>query len=86
MRAAEHGIDLADLAVTVDSESDDRGILGIDPSVPAGPLSVRVAVSASMGGADKAAIRAIVDHGIRHCPVHDAVARAVPVEVVVEVG
>jgi hypothetical protein len=41
LRAAVEGVELTGLEVTVDSESDDRGILGIDPSVPAGPLSVR---------------------------------------------
>lgn len=86
MRAAEHGLDMSDLTVTVDSESDDRGILDLDPSVPAGPLSVRVAVTAAAAATDESTIRAIVDHGIRHCPVHDAVARAVPVEIVVDVG
>jgi hypothetical protein len=39
MRAAELGIPLQRLEVTVDSESDDRGILGMDEAIPAGPLS-----------------------------------------------
>jgi hypothetical protein len=51
MRAAEEGWALSALDVTVDSESDDRGILGLSPNVPAGPLSVRVAVRASVPGA-----------------------------------
>ena len=42
MRAAELGVRLEGLEVTVDSESDDAGILGIDASVPSGPLSMRV--------------------------------------------
>jgi organic hydroperoxide reductase OsmC/OhrA len=41
VHAAEAGIELERLQVTVDSESDDRGILGIDPDVPAGPLGIR---------------------------------------------
>jgi transcriptional regulator with XRE-family HTH domain len=44
MRAAERGVDASTLEVTVDSESDDRGILGIDEGVPAGPLGMRVAI------------------------------------------
>ncbi len=37
MRAAMLGIDLDTLEVTVDSVSDDRGLLGVDDTVPAGP-------------------------------------------------
>ena len=44
MRAAHVGVELDSVEVTVDSESDDRGILGIDDTVPAGPLSTRVAI------------------------------------------
>ena len=38
--------------VDVDSESDDRGILGLDPSVPGGPLSMRVRLRMSAAGWD----------------------------------
>src|SRR2546423_6722452 len=44
MRAAQQGIELGRIEVVVDSESDDRGILGLDDSVPAGPLSSRARV------------------------------------------
>src|SRR5437764_14985670 len=47
MRATQEGVRLSTLRVRVDSESDDQGILGIDPGIPAGPLSVRVAVEAT---------------------------------------
>jgi uncharacterized OsmC-like protein len=86
MRAAEDGFSVERLEVTVDSESDDRGILGIDASVPAGPLSVRVAVTASAGGSDAAAVRAAIEESVARCPVHDAVARAVPVEIDIQVS
>jgi len=85
MHAAVAGIDLERLQVTVDSESDDRGILGIDPDVPAGPLGIRVVVSITAVGADADRARRIVDEGVAHCPVHDLAARAVPVEVVVQI-
>jgi uncharacterized OsmC-like protein len=42
MRAAELGVAGFACEVEVDSESDDRGILGLDPSVPGGPLSMRI--------------------------------------------
>ena len=86
LAAAVEGIELTGLEVTVDSESDDRGILGIDPSVPAGPLSVRVAVRIASVNADEDRVRGVVDWGTSHCPVDDLVRRAVPVELVVEVG
>lgn len=87
LRAAVEGVELTGLEVTVDSESDDRGILGIDPSVPAGPLSVRVTIRiASASSNDQGRVRSIVDWGRAHCPVDDLVRRAVPVEVVVEIG
>src|SRR5438067_7653481 len=41
MEAARDGVELTDLKVTVDSESDFRGVLGVDESVHAGPRSVR---------------------------------------------
>ena len=76
MEAARAGVTLRRVEVVVDSESDDYGILGIDESVPAGPLSstARVRISAK-GPAD---LRALVDAADRHCPVTDAVRRAVP--------
>lgn len=86
LAAAVEGVELTGLQVTVDSESDDRGILGIDPSVPAGPLSMRVSVRIASTTADEERVRAIVDWGSSHCPVDDLVRRAVPVELEVEVG
>jgi uncharacterized OsmC-like protein len=85
MRAAMLDVALEALEVSVDSESDDLGILGIDPSVPAGPLSVRVAVSVRSTGSDTEQLRQIVEWGVAHCPVTDAVRRAVPIEVEIEV-
>jgi uncharacterized OsmC-like protein len=81
MRAAEEGWVLAALDVTVDSESDDRGILGLSPEIPAGPLSVRVSVRASAPGVDAGVFRAAIEAAVARCPVHDAVVRPVPVEI-----
>src|SRR6267154_149783 len=44
MRAAQQGVELGRIEVVVDSESDDRGILGLDDSIPAGPSSSRARV------------------------------------------
>jgi uncharacterized OsmC-like protein len=80
MRAAELGIELARLEVVVDSESDDRGLLGMDDSVPPGPLRTSVRVSIAAPGVPEGQLRAIVDWAHGHSPVDDALARAVPVE------
>lgn len=85
MRAAQEGVRLGRLEVTVDSTSDDRGILGLDPAIPAGPLRSRVHVRVS-GDASHEQLGAIVRWGIEHCPVCDAVKRAVPVDVEVELA
>ena len=85
MRAAQLGVRLDRLEVTVDSVSDDRGILGLDPAVPAGPLQSRIHVVAR-GRSSREELDAIVRWGIEHCPVADAVKRAVPVEVEVDLG
>src|SRR5437762_1674165 len=77
VRAAELGRGLADLSVTVGSDSDDRGILAVDAGIPAGPFSMTIAVSA--GGVDRADLREIADWAVAHCPVTDAIARAVPI-------
>jgi uncharacterized OsmC-like protein len=88
MRAAEEGVELSRLEVVVDSESDDRGILGMDAAVPAGPLRMRVRVSVASVGTSEAKLREIIAWAREHSPVDDAVGRAVPidVEVTIETG
>lgn len=84
MRAAQEGITLEHLEVTVDSESDDRGLLGMDDSVPAGPLSSRIRVRVAAEGVSAERLREIVEWADHHSPVSDAVRRAVPTTVEVE--
>jgi uncharacterized OsmC-like protein len=86
MRAAQQSRDIALLEVTVDSISDDRGILGIDPETPAGPLSTRIAVRLGLEEGSEADAQEIVGWAVDHCPVADAVRRAVPVSVEVVVS
>ena len=82
IRAATMGIDLApgDIEVTVDSESDDRGILGLDAAVPAGALSIKVVVR--IGGSDLGAEArtALARWAVDHCPVTETASRPVPIE------
>ncbi|MDQ4004718.1 MAG: OsmC family protein [Actinomycetota bacterium] len=81
MEAAREGLTLSSLEVEVDSESDDRGILGMDETVPAGPLSTRIRVRARAEGTDETSLREILDRGARRCPVCDATKRAVEVTI-----
>ena len=80
IRAAAIGVSFRSVDVTVDSESDDRGILGLDPSIPAGPLSTKVVVAIDATGLDRRAAEALAAWAVEHCPVTDAIARAVPIE------
>jgi uncharacterized OsmC-like protein len=79
MRAAMLGVTLDTLEVTVDSESDDRGLLGIDDAVPAGPLSGRVGVRLTAADVDTVTLEEIARWGVKHCPVCDALERPVPI-------
>ena len=81
MRAAQLGIDGFGCEVEVDSESDDRGILGLDASVPAGPLAVRIGIRLSGSGADAGTLDEVAAWAVDHCPVSDALRRAVEVRV-----
>ncbi len=81
MRAAMLGITLDALEVTVDSESDDRGLLGIEDAVPAGPLRGRVSVRLTAADADAATLEEMARWGVKHCPVCDALERPVPISV-----
>ena len=86
MRAAVLGITLDTLEVTVDSESDDRGLLGIADGVPAGPLTGRVAIRIEAAGVDPATLEDVARWGVHHCPVCDALERPVPIEIQVSTG
>jgi len=79
MRAAQLGIEGFSCEVEVDSESDDRGILGLDAAVPAGPLSLRIGFRISADSPDR--LEEVANWAVEHCPVSDAVRRAVPVSV-----
>ena len=81
IRAASTGVSVGTIEVEVDSESDDRGILGLDPAIVAGALSVRVAVRLDGSALDEASRRALVEWAVAHCPVTDTLGRAVPLEV-----
>ncbi|WP_455835529.1 OsmC family protein [Pseudarthrobacter siccitolerans] len=84
MRAAEQNVELSGLEVKVDSESDDRGILGIADEVPAGPVSIKITVQAE-SPQNEGTVREVITWALKHCPVDDAVRRPVPVELDVRI-
>ena len=79
MRAAQLGVVLTRLEVTVDSVSDDRGILGLGDDIPPGPQSMRIRVAIAADGATPEQLRQIVEWAEAHSPVGDALRRSVPV-------
>jgi uncharacterized OsmC-like protein len=84
LQAAKRGVSLAKLEVTVTSESDNRGMLGLDENVSAGLQEVRVQVRISAPGTPKATLDELVRWACSHSPVGCADARSAQVEVLVE--
>jgi uncharacterized OsmC-like protein len=84
MEAAREGVVLTSLEVEVDSESDDRGILGMDATVPAGPLSMRITIKAAADDVEDDRLHQLVARGAGLCPVCDATKRAVEVTTIIE--
>ena len=81
MYAAEEGVVLSRLEVAVESQSDDRGILGAADDIPAGPLSTSVRIALAADDVPVEKLREIAEWGVAHCPVDDAIRRAVPIRV-----
>ena len=77
MEAARDGVELTELKVTVDSETDFRGILGVDDSIDAGPRAVRVCIEVAAANASEDQLREIVKRAEARSPVRDAVVREV---------
>ena len=77
MEAARRGVELTGLTVTVESESDFRGVLGVDDSVRPGPSVVRVRIQLAGANATEDQLREIVQRAESRSPVHDAVVREI---------
>lgn len=84
MRAAKLGIALTSLEVTVESDSDLRGILGLDEKVSAGlnPMRTKVRIS---GDADPQALRSLVEWADAHSPVGCTIKQAAACSLDIEV-
>jgi uncharacterized OsmC-like protein len=79
MEAARDDVRLDGLEVAVESGSDDRGILGIDESIPAGPLSIRLTVRVVSSLVPAERLERLARIAVARCPVSEAAGRAVPV-------
>jgi uncharacterized OsmC-like protein len=84
MQAAKRGVELAKLEVTVSSESDNRGMLGLDESVSAGLQAMRVHVRISATGTPARQLDELVRWACSHSPVGCADTHAAQVEVQVD--
>ena len=85
LRAAQLGIHLDTLEVRVDSLSDDRGMLGMDDSKPAGPLNMKVGIRIGANGVSEEKLHEIIEWAEIHSPVGEPLNRVMPVEYAVEV-
>ena len=90
MAAAAEGIALQTLEVRATSRSDARGLLAIAESdgrpVPAGPLAVALHVRIAAPGVPAERLRALVESTTGCSPMTDAVERALPVTLHVELA
>jgi uncharacterized OsmC-like protein len=85
MKAAQEGIELTTLEVSIYSESDTRGIFGFDESIKAGPLNMRTRVRIGAEGVPEEKLHEIVKWNEKHSWVGNAICRAVPLETEVEI-
>jgi uncharacterized OsmC-like protein len=69
MRAAKLGVELSELEVMVDGESDLRGILGMDEKISAGQSAMRMKVKIASKSVPPQTLRDIVAWAEAHSPV-----------------
>jgi len=85
LRAAQLGVELASLEVRVTSISDDRGMLGMDDSKPAGPLSMAISVRIGAPGVPAETLHEIIEWAAKHSPVGETLTRLMPTEYATEI-
>lgn len=69
MRAAKLGMTLSNVEVTVETDSDLRGLLGLDENVSARHAAMRMKVKISAPGQSPEALRELVEWAEAHSPV-----------------
>ena len=75
MEAARDGIELSEVSVSVESDSDFRGVLGVDDSVNPGPVALRIRIDVAAHDATEDELRDVVSRAEARSPVRDAIAR-----------
>lgn len=85
LRAAQVGFELTTLEVRVDSVSDDRGMMGIDDTIPAGPLNMKISVCVGAPGIPPEQLKEIVAWAMKHSPVGEPLTRVMPIEYAVKI-
>lgn len=85
IRAAQLGVHLKTLETTVESESDQRGMLGLDESVSAAFTSMRIRVRIAADNVAREDLRALVAWGDAHSPVASTVRNSPVTSVEVEI-
>ncbi|MFZ0499133.1 MAG: OsmC family protein [Steroidobacteraceae bacterium] len=89
MAAASGQIELSMLEVSANSHSDARGLLGMvnadGVSVAAGPCDMALTVRISAPGVAPDRLRTLVEESYRCSPVSDALCRAVPVSLRIDI-
>jgi uncharacterized OsmC-like protein len=85
MKAAREGIELTTLEVSIETESDTRGIFGIDESIQAGPLNMSTRVRIGAKGVPEEKLHEIVKWNEKYSYVGNAICRSVPLKTEVEI-
>ncbi len=85
MRAAKLGVSLRELEVTVDTDADLRGILGLDEKISAGQSAMRMKVKIASPDASPETLREIVAWADAHSPVTCTIRQAPACSLDVEV-
>ena len=85
MKAAREGIELNTLEVSIDTESDTRGIFGIQESIKVGPLNMRTRVRIGAEGVSEEKLHEIVKWNEKHSWCGSAICRSVPLETEIEI-
>lgn len=85
MRAAKLGVALDTLEVTVEGDTDHRGILGLDDRISAGQSALHMIVKIA-GKADSRTLRELVAWGEAHSPVGCTLKDGPPCSLEVDVG
>jgi hypothetical protein len=86
MRAARLGINLSKLEVAVESEGDNRGILGLDDGISAAMSALRTTVQIAADNAGPEQLEELVRWSDKHSPVGCTVREASKNTLIVRAG